>query len=114
MSPAPVVTTPQWPEIGHDERDVFDVLSILLPRWRLLLGLPLLAMVLAGAATFLLTPIFTAKTSFLPPQQQQGGGAGAALASGTPRSVAFGFSSMCAAFFASGGRNNSTRVKKRS
>lgn len=81
MSPAPVVTTPQWPENGHDERDVFDVLSILLPRWRLLLGLPLLAMVLAGAATFLLTPIFTAKTSFLPPQQQQGGGAGAALAS---------------------------------
>ena len=39
--------------------------------------------------------------------------AGAALASGTPRSV-FGFSTMCAAFFASGGRNNSTSVKKRS
>lgn len=39
--------------------------------------------------------------------------AGATLASGTPRSV-FGFSTMCAAFFASGGRNSSTRAKKRS
>src|SRR3990167_752763 len=38
-------------------------------------------------------------------------GAGAALASGMPRSV-LGFSGMCAAFFASGGRNNSTSAKK--
>ena len=40
-------------------------------------------------------------------------GAGAAWASGMPRSV-FGFSGMCAAFFAAGGRNSSTSAKKRS
>ena len=41
-------------------------------------------------------------------------GAGAALASGMPKGSVFGFSGMCAAFLASGGRNSSTNAKKRS
>ncbi len=62
-----------------DDVGLFDLLGILVPRWRLLLCVPLLIALLAAAATFLFKPTFTARTSFLPPQQQ--GGASAALAS---------------------------------
>ena len=46
---------------------------------KLLIGGPLLVGAIAFGLTFLITPIYTARTSFLPPQQQ--GGAATALAS---------------------------------
>jgi uncharacterized protein involved in exopolysaccharide biosynthesis len=57
-----------------------DVLIVLAERWRLLLLAPLLAGALAAAATYVIRPTFTGRTSFLPPQSQQSIGS-AALAS---------------------------------
>lgn len=54
--------------------------GILISNWKLVGTGALAAGVLAFAATFLIPPVFTAKTVILPPQQQQGGAA-AALAS---------------------------------
>ncbi len=55
------------------------VLLVARHRWLLLLG-PLLAALLALGATYAITPVFTARTSFVPPQQAQSA-ATAALAS---------------------------------
>ncbi|MBO9688651.1 MAG: lipopolysaccharide biosynthesis protein [Mitsuaria chitosanitabida] len=59
----------------------FSVLGALLPQWRLLVAVPIVAGALALGATYLIAPTFTAKTTFLPPQQQGGGAAAAAMAS---------------------------------
>lgn len=68
---------------GFDqEQDVglMDMVAVLLPRWRLLVGVPILVGALALGIAFLLKPTFTARTVFMPPQQH-GGGAAAAMAS---------------------------------
>ncbi len=57
-----------------------DMFSTALSSWRLVFSLMIGAGTLAVGGSFLLTPVFTAKTSFLPPQQQQNS-ASAALAS---------------------------------
>lgn len=49
----------------------------LLSQWRVLLTAPFAGAAVAVAASFLITPIFTARTVFVPPQQQQGGAASA-------------------------------------
>lgn len=46
-------------------------------RWRLAIGAPLAASLLALAGSYLIKPTFTARTTFMPPQQQQAGAAGA-------------------------------------
>lgn len=56
------------------------LLPALLRQWRQLLGIPLLAGAIGAAGSFLIQPIFTSTTSFLPPQQQQSAAA-ASLAS---------------------------------
>jgi uncharacterized protein involved in exopolysaccharide biosynthesis len=48
-----------------------DLVRLLRRRWRLLVAGPLVAGLLALGATYLVAPLFTARTSFLPPQQQQ-------------------------------------------
>lgn len=50
---------------------------ILRSRWKMLVGVPLAAGVLAYGAAFLIPPTFTAQTTFLPPQQQQSSAASA-------------------------------------
>lgn len=62
-----------------DGVSLMEVGVILGAHLKLLIGGPLLLGALALGASFLITPIYTARTSFLPPQQQ--GGAAAALAS---------------------------------
>lgn len=57
-----------------------DAWSLALSSWRLVFAMMIGSGVLAVGGSFLLTPVFTAKTSFLPPQQQQNS-ASAALAS---------------------------------
>jgi uncharacterized protein involved in exopolysaccharide biosynthesis len=54
-----------------------DFAAALLQRWRLSIGAPILAGALALGGSYLISPTFTARTSFLPPQQQQGAAAGA-------------------------------------
>jgi uncharacterized protein involved in exopolysaccharide biosynthesis len=57
-----------------------ELLIALAQRWRLLVAGPLLIGLAALAVTYLITPMFTARTVFLPPQQQQSAAA-TALAS---------------------------------
>lgn len=56
---------------------LLDLLGCFRDHLKLLIGVPLAAGVFAFAASYLITPTFTARTSFLPPQQQQGGAAAA-------------------------------------
>ena len=61
----------------HDDAEIslLDLLQVVADNLRLLLGGSLLAGVLALGVTFLITPTFTASTTFLPPQQQASGAA---------------------------------------
>lgn len=54
---------------------LLDVAVVLAESYRLIVLLPLLAGVIAYGLTYLVSPIFTAKTVILPPQQQQSAGA---------------------------------------
>jgi uncharacterized protein involved in exopolysaccharide biosynthesis len=57
---------------GDDDpgMDLFELLSLLRQRMKLLVAGPLLAGLTALGIAYLIEPIFTAKTVFLPPQQQ--------------------------------------------
>jgi len=67
----------RFSEDDEQSLDLLDMLKTLIARWRLLLLAPLAAGAMAFAATYLITPSFTSKTTFLPPQQQQGTAASA-------------------------------------
>ncbi len=61
-------------EVYDDEDAGVDLLDLALPllqHWKMLVFAPLLAGVVALGITFLITPTFTSRTVFLPPQQQQ-------------------------------------------
>ncbi|MBI5720017.1 MAG: lipopolysaccharide biosynthesis protein [Burkholderiales bacterium] len=71
--------------LGEDEPAgvaALDLLVAAAERWRTLLGVPVLAALLALGATYLVTPIYTARTSILPPASQQSAQAGALAALG--------------------------------
>lgn len=68
-------------DMAEDEITTGEFALALLQRWKLMVGAPLAAAVLALGVSYLITPTFTATTSFLPPLQQQGGAAAGALAS---------------------------------
>lgn len=81
--------SPARPDDADEERgSLLDLLLPLAQSWKWLLLLP----VLAGAATFgvssLIDPIFTARTSLLPPQQPQSAAAGALASLGALSAVA--------------------------
>ncbi len=57
---------------------LFELLTALGEEKRVLIGLPLVAILLAVVISFVLTSRYTATTTFLPPQQQQQGGLAAA------------------------------------
>lgn len=68
-----VAQKPDDPYPVHEPvSDELDLFGPLLSHWRSIVIGALLTGVLALAVTYLLTPRFTARTSFLPPQQQQG------------------------------------------
>jgi uncharacterized protein involved in exopolysaccharide biosynthesis len=54
-----------------NEDTVLDLLAAIAGNFKVLLITPILAGALALGATYLVAPVFTAKTVFLPPQQQQ-------------------------------------------
>jgi uncharacterized protein involved in exopolysaccharide biosynthesis len=60
-----------------DSLDLLDLLLPLVPNWKAILLVPLIAGVVALGATYLVKPTFTSRTVFLPPQQQQSAAASA-------------------------------------
>jgi uncharacterized protein involved in exopolysaccharide biosynthesis len=58
-------------DVADDEISLLDLLQVVVDNLRLLLVGPLAVGVLALGVSFIVTPTFTAKTQFLPPQQQQ-------------------------------------------
>jgi tyrosine-protein kinase Etk/Wzc len=56
---------------AEDELSVLDLLIVLAKRKKLVLGLPLVAAVIAAGASLLMSNIFTARAIIMPPQQQQ-------------------------------------------
>lgn len=59
---------------------LMDLLPIWTSRWRWIIAIPVVVAATAFGATYLITPTFTARTTFLPPQHQQSAAA-AAMAS---------------------------------
>ncbi len=59
-----------------DEIDLLEILTVLAENLRLLILAPLAAGAIALGITYLITPTFTAKMQFLPPQQSQSAAAG--------------------------------------
>jgi len=62
-------------EFDQDEVSLFNLLIVLAKHKKLVIGLPLTAMVLSGALSFVLPDQFKATTKLLPPQQAQSGAA---------------------------------------
>ena len=58
-------------DVADDEISLLDLLQTVVDNLRLLLVGPLAVGLLALGVSFIVTPTFTAKTQFLPPQQQQ-------------------------------------------
>lgn len=73
-----------------DQGPSLQVGATLLAHWRLLIVGPMAAGALALGVTYLMDPIYTAKTTFLPPQQQQGAAAAALQSLGALASLAGG------------------------
>lgn len=58
-------------DVAEDEISLLDLLTVVVDNLRLLIVGPLVVGLLALGVSFVVTPTFTAKTQFLPPQQQQ-------------------------------------------
>ncbi|GIX47753.1 MAG: hypothetical protein KatS3mg131_1964 [Candidatus Tectimicrobiota bacterium] len=57
---------PVYPTYYEEEITLLGYVNVLLKRWRLVLGVPLLAAFSAGVFSFMVRPTFTATASFLP------------------------------------------------
>jgi tyrosine-protein kinase Etk/Wzc len=68
-------------DYDDDEISLVELATTLGEEKKLIFGLPFAVGIVAIVASLFLTPIFTAKTTLLPPQSGGGGGAAAALAS---------------------------------
>ena len=72
QTPTPTMTTAPDPhDQTDDEISLLDLLQTIVDNLRLLVLGPLAVGVLALGISFLVSPTYTAKTQFLPPQQQQ-------------------------------------------
>lgn len=80
MAAAPM---PSAPELDDDTEgpSLAELARVLVRNAKWLIAIPLLAGLAALGATYLIKPLYTARTSFLPPQQQAQGTALSALAS---------------------------------
>jgi uncharacterized protein involved in exopolysaccharide biosynthesis len=68
--------TPHTPAEADDEISLLDLLQTIVDNLRLLVLGPLAVGLAALGISFFITPTYTAKTQFLPPQQQQSAAAG--------------------------------------
>lgn len=57
----------------EDERSFLESLNVLLKRWRVVLGLPVVVAVVVLAVSLFVSPTFTATTSFVPEMRSEGG-----------------------------------------
>ena len=74
----PTVSTAEAPLMQEDDEvSLLDLAIPLLEHWKALLLLPLLVGCTALGITFVMKPVFTSRTVFLPPQQQQSAAASA-------------------------------------
>ena len=73
-------TDPSHQHVAYDEDEInlVELATTLGEEKKLIFGLPFIAGIVAIVASLLMTPIFTAKTTLLPPQNGGGGGAAAA------------------------------------
>lgn len=81
--------------------DAIDLLMPIASHWRSVLAAPVLAALLACGATWLVRPIYTAGTTFLPPQQQQSSAASALSSLGALAGLAGGAAKSSAEQFVS-------------
>lgn len=72
--------------------DLIDLTLPLASHWRSLILVPVAAVLLAYAATYLVKPLYTAGTTFLPPQQQQSMAASALSSLGALAGISSGAS----------------------
>jgi capsular polysaccharide biosynthesis protein len=73
---------------GDTEHSFIEWLMPLAPRWRSLLAVAFVGTAVAYGATFLMSPTYSAVTSFLPPQQQQSSAASALASLGALAGIA--------------------------
>lgn len=71
-----------------------ELVAILMRQWKLLVGAPIAAGVVALGVSFLIPPTYTARTMFLPPQQPQSAAASALASLGALSGLAGGLGSM--------------------
>lgn len=78
MLPEHESSPPQMKMDNHKEDiGIFEIAAALRKNWRLLTIGPFLGAVIAFGISYLIPPVFTARTVFLPPQQPQGAAASA-------------------------------------
>lgn len=77
--PLPTVATasPLAQELPYDEPDLFAMARTLLQHWKLIIGGALMSGLTALGVAMVITPMFSARTSMLPPQQPQSAAASA-------------------------------------
>lgn len=75
------IDSQQVGDYDDDEISLVELATTLGEEKKLIFGLPFVVGIVAIVVSLFLTPIFTAKTTLLPPQNSGGGGAAAALAS---------------------------------
>lgn len=90
MTSNPSPQTVSADALDDDGIDLIEVLDLLARRWRMLVGVSLLAGMAALGASYLIKPTFTARTSFIPPQQQQSSAASALASLGALAGLAGG------------------------
>ena len=78
VNPSPVNHSPEYVD-DDDEISLLDLLSVIAENLRLLIVGPIVAGLIGLSYAYTLTPIFTAKTTIIPPGQNSGGGAAALL-----------------------------------
>ena len=78
------------PGAAPAQRDFLQTITPLAVQWRRVIGYPVAATLLTFGATYLVTPTFTARATFLPPVQSQGGAAAALASLGSLANLAGG------------------------
>jgi len=78
------------PAAAPAQRDFLVTITPLAVQWRRVIGYPVAATLLTFGATYLITPTFTARATFLPPVQSQGGAAAALASLGSLANLAGG------------------------
>lgn len=97
MSKAPSLTDPTLQATHAADPEgvgLLDLAIALATHWKALMMLPIVAGAAAVGASFLVTPTFTARTIFIPPQQQQSAAASALASLGSLAALAGGGASV--------------------